>query len=82
MTPVYSPEEALGNDLTKASGMVETKTEDIGSVTYLKTAVAMSDTPGSVRFRAPYAGEHNGSVLTHLGYSAEQIRQLKEDGVI
>jgi len=82
VTPVYSPEEALENDLTKASGMVETKTEDIGSVTYLKTAVAMSDTPGSVRFRAPYAGEHNGSVLTHLGYSAEQIRQLKEDGVI
>ena len=82
VTPVYNPEEALENDMTKESGMLETRREDLGEVTYLKPAVNLSDTPCNIRFRGPYAGEHNREVLGALGYSDEEIVSFKEKGII
>jgi len=82
VTPVYSPDEALDNDMTAASGMLQTRQEDIGRITYLSSAVKMSETPGSIRFRAPYVGEHNCDVLNELGYSDKDIAMFKEKGII
>ena len=82
VTPVYSPDEVLENDMTAASGMLETRGEDIGPVTYLNTAIKLSGTPGRIRFRAPYAGEHNREVLGALGYTDEEISMFKAKGVI
>ena len=82
VTPVYSPDEALENDMTAASGMLKTHQEDVGRITYLNSAVKMSETPGSIRFRAPYVGEHNCEVLKALGYSDEEIAMFKEKGII
>ena len=82
VTPVYNPEEALENDMTKEAGMLETRREDLGEVTYLKPAVNLSDTPCNIRFRGPYAGEHNREVLGALGYSDEEIVSFKEKGII
>lgn len=42
----------------------------------------LSDTPGSTEWIGPQLGEHNASVLAGLGYSAEQIASLGQDGVI
>ena len=82
VTPVYSPGEALENDMTAVSGMLETRPEDIGPVTYLNTAIKLSDTPSRIRFRAPYTGEHNREVLGALGYTEEEIAGFKAKGVI
>ena len=82
VTPVYSPDEVLDHDITAASGMLETRSEDIGPVTYLNAAIKLSDTPRRVRFRAPYAGEHNREVLGALGYTDEEISMLKAKGII
>jgi crotonobetainyl-CoA:carnitine CoA-transferase CaiB-like acyl-CoA transferase len=82
VTPVYSPNEALDNDMTAAFGMLQTRQEDIGRITYLSSAVKMSETPGSIRFRAPYVGEHNCDVLNGLGYSDKDIAMFKEKGII
>jgi len=82
VTPVYSPEEALENEITRESGILETRQEDIGLVTYLSPAVKMSDTPCRVRFRAPYVGEHTREVLLSLGYTEEEIVRLKAEGAI
>jgi len=82
VTPVYSPDEVLDHDITAASGMLETRSEDIGPVTYLSAAIKLSDTPRRVRFRAPYAGEHNREVLGALGYTDEEISMLKAKGII
>jgi len=62
--------------------MLETRTEDIGPVTYLNAAIKLSDTPRCVRFRAPYAGEHNREVLGSLGYTDEEIFMFKAKGII
>ena len=82
VTPVYSPDEALENDMTKASGMLKTRQEDIGRITYLNSAFKMSETPGSIRFRGPYVGEHNREVLSELGYTDEEIAGFKASGII
>ena len=82
VTPVYSPDEALENDVTRESGMLETRAENIGPVTYLHAAVKMSGTPASIRFRAPYVGEHNREVLTALGYTDEEITMFKDAGIV
>ena len=82
VTPVYSPNEALENDMTKASGMLETRQEDVGQVTYLNSAFKMSETSGSIRFRGPYMGEHNREVLGELGYTDEEIAGFKANGII
>ena len=82
VTPVYNPEEALENDMTRESGMLETRQEDFREVTYLKPAVNLSETPCSIRFRAPYTGEHNREVLKALGYTDEEITIFKEKEII
>ncbi|MCE2867799.1 MAG: CoA transferase [Oxalobacteraceae bacterium] len=42
----------------------------------------LSETPGGTRWIGPELGEHTHEVLAALGYSAEQIAALREDGVL
>jgi formyl-CoA transferase len=42
----------------------------------------LSETPGSIRSSAPDLGEDTDSVLTELGLSTEQIRNLRDRKVI
>ena len=41
-----------------------------------------SETPGGTRWIGPELGEHTDEVLAALGYSAEQIAALRQDGVL
>lgn len=52
-----------------------------GSLTYPGGPFMMSATPCVLR-RAPLLGEHNGEVLGGLGYSREDLRQLRQQRVI
>lgn len=86
VTPVYSLDEALDTDLTRESGMLETRTEDLHGtacdITYLKPAMRLSATPGQIRRRAPYVGEDNREVLRAAGYTDEEIDALQKQGAI
>jgi formyl-CoA transferase len=42
----------------------------------------LSETPGSSEWIGPELGEHNAEVLSGLGYSAEQVAALKQNGAI
>ena len=44
--------------------------------------VKLSDTPASIRSGAPRIGEHTDSVLASLGYSAAEIADLRDRGVV
>lgn len=44
--------------------------------------VRFSATPGTIRIPPPLVGEHTDAVLGQLGYTAEQIAALREEGVI
>ena len=45
-------------------------------------AVKMSGTPGSIRKMPPTQGENTEEVLSELGYSAEDMENLRAEGVI
>lgn len=83
LTPIRTLQEALDSSLTtEQSQMLVTKKEDFGNYTYVKSAAKLSDTPGTIRKRAPYLGEHTQEVLESAGYTKEEIAAMHEKGEI
>jgi len=82
VTPVRSLPEAMSSDMAKEADMLALRNEDVGEVDYVKPAIKMSDTPGEIRFRGPYLGEHTEEILAKIGYTGDKIRSLREKGVI
>lgn len=83
VTPIRTLQEALDSSLTREqSQMLVTKKEDFGDYTYVKSAAKLSDTPGTIRKRAPYLGEHTQEVLESAGYTKEEIAAMYEKGEI
>ena len=83
VTPIRTLQEALDSSLTtEQSQMLVTKKEDFGNYTYVKSAAKLSDTPGTIRTRAPYLGEHTQEVLESAGYTKEEIAAMHEKGEI
>lgn len=83
VTPICTLQEALDSSLTtEQSQMLVTKKEDFGDYTYVKSAAKLSDTPGTIRKRAPYLGEHTQEVLESAGYTKEEIAAMHEKGEI
>lgn len=44
--------------------------------------VKMSKTPGNIRMMPPTQGQHTDEVLKSIGYTDEQLEQMRKDGVI
>lgn len=83
VTPIRTLQEALDSSLTtEQSQMLVTKKEDFGDYTYVKSAAKLSDTPGTIRKRAPYLGEHTQEVLESAGYTKKEIAAMHEKGEI
>ena len=53
-----------------------------GPLKVVGQAIKMSRTPSHAHSPTPDAGQHSEDVLAEVGYSAEEIARLKEDGVI
>jgi len=82
--PLYSPQQALEDAHIRAAGLLA-DTDYPGlqrPVPLAPTPVDLSETPGSFRHRAPMLGEHTDAILAELGYSAEEIKQLRADKVV
>lgn len=46
------------------------------------TPIHLSATPGGVKFRAPYLGEHTREILSEVGYSDADIRAMRDRGAV
>lgn len=54
-----------------------------GTISINGITLKMSETPGTIALRPPLLGEHTEEILEEsLGYSAEQIQQLKQRGIL
>jgi crotonobetainyl-CoA:carnitine CoA-transferase CaiB-like acyl-CoA transferase len=82
--PVHSPQEALDDAHIRASGILrELAFPGMAQpAPVVDTPIRLSDTPGSVRGRAPMPGEHSAAVLGEIGYSANDIDRLRSAGIV
>lgn len=82
--PILSPQEVLDDPHIAAKGLfqpVEYPGLDIPAP-LMRTPVELSETPGKIRHRAPTLGEHTDQIMQELGYTVEQITELKDKRVI
>ena len=82
---VYSLEEALSDPHVAHRGMVvEVEAPDLpeGRVSQVGIPIRLSETPGRVRHVGSVTGQHTESVLRGLGYSEQQIGDLKARAVV
>jgi crotonobetainyl-CoA:carnitine CoA-transferase CaiB-like acyl-CoA transferase len=77
--PVYELDEVLEDPQVKARELLQyVEYPDAPKpVPLANTAVRLSATPGGIRHRAPMLGEHTDEVLREIGYSAEEIDELR-----
>lgn len=52
------------------------------NIVTIGSPVRFSDSPAEIQGPAPMLGEHNGEILTELGYTTEEIRGFQEKHVI
>lgn len=75
--------DALESDVVEARDMVqEIDHPKVGRMRMMGIPVKLSDSPGDIRLPPPLLGEHTEEVLADLGYSAEDIQQMRADGVV
>jgi formyl-CoA transferase len=83
--PVYSVEQALAHPQVSERGMVATFPEVPGvgrDVRLVRTGFKLDGHAPAVDDPPPVLGQHNDELLAQLGYSADEIRTLKEQGAI
>lgn len=84
ISPIYSIEDIFNDPQYQArENIVEVEHPRLGSIKIPNVVPRFSETPGAIRHRAPELGEHNEEIFCgQLGLSDDDLRQLKEKGVI
>ena len=79
-----TPEEVLDDPQFKDRGFpVDVEHADLGKTfVYPGAPYRFTASPWRISRRAPHLGEHNESVLGALGVSADELAQLRSDGVV
>ena len=80
--PVRFVEELMDDEHVIANNLVvEMEHSLAGKLKMVGPLLRMSETPVEARSASPALGEHSAEILGYLGYSAEEIQQLKDEGV-
>ncbi|MGE5418343.1 MAG: CaiB/BaiF CoA transferase family protein [Acidobacteriota bacterium] len=85
LTPVLTLEEMITHPQVLAREMIHQlpNFRNTGrSLVVTGVPIKLSETPGQAELSFPEAGEHNEEILARIGYSAEQVAELKQRGVI
>ena len=82
--PLYTPQQTLDDRHIRQAGLL-VDTEYPGArrpIPLAPTPVDLSESPGTFQHRAPAHGEHTDAILGELGYSAADIRALRDRRVV
>ena len=74
---LFSHPHVLHNDL-----VAEHDSIDVGMVKQMGMVVKLSETPGKLWRAAPGLGQHTVEVLSELGYSGQEIQELRSSRII
>ena len=83
--PVYSVPEVLDHPQIRDRGMVATFVDAPGvgrDIRVVRTGFKLDGRAPQVAAPPPELGEHTNAILATLGYSADEIEQLREEGAI
>jgi len=61
---------------------VELDHPEFGPISQNGVLMKFSDTPSKIWSSAPILGQHTREVLTEIGYTADQIRELEESRIV
>ena len=80
---INSIDQVFGSPQIKHLGMAkDVVSQERGPTQLVGQPVSLSRTDSSVRHPPPTYGQHTADVLGELGFGAEDIKQLKDDGII
>jgi crotonobetainyl-CoA:carnitine CoA-transferase CaiB-like acyl-CoA transferase len=83
--PVYTPQQALDDAQVAAMGFLKSVTDYPGlprPAPVPDLPLRFSHSPGGITARPPTLGEHTAEILAGLGYSVEQVAELRAQGVV
>jgi formyl-CoA transferase len=81
--PILSIDQVFANEQVQHLGLATPIAHpQLGEIQVLGLPITLSRTPGGVRTPTAEKGEHSEDILSELGFSAEDIRQLREDEVV
>jgi len=83
VAPVNSVNEVFEDpQVVQREMAVEIEHPTLGRVKQVGIGIKLSDTPGAVRSIAPRPGQHTDDILLGLGYTRENIAELRESGAV
>ena len=62
--------------------LLESEHASAGKIDLIGFPVKMSDTPCRINLPPPFLSQHTDKVLKDLNYSEEEIKELKQKGVV
>jgi crotonobetainyl-CoA:carnitine CoA-transferase CaiB-like acyl-CoA transferase len=82
--PMLKPEEVLRDEHVLSAGFLQDV--DVpglkSPVPFITPPYRLSESPATIEAGPPMAGEHTDSILQGLGYTSEQIQELRANSVI
>lgn len=83
IAPIYDAADIVNDPHIRETQMLtEVEDPDLGPLLQHNVMWRMSKSPGSIRFTGRAHGADTDEVLTEVGYSADQIHELRESGAI
>jgi len=80
---IYSAADIVADPHYQARDMLlPTQLPDGTTLTMPGIVPKLSETPGAVRWQGPTLGEHTEMVLQEMGIDGDQLRRLREEGVV
>jgi crotonobetainyl-CoA:carnitine CoA-transferase CaiB-like acyl-CoA transferase len=81
--PILSRDDLLSDPQIVANGIiVESVHPNVGPMRQPRPAARFNVTPSELRSFAPALGQHTGEVLSECGIEAEEITELRQDGIV
>lgn len=80
--PIYNIAQTFADPQVQHQEMALDLEQPSGKVKTLGFPLKLSQTPAALHRPAPQLGQHNGEILTNLGYSVAEVNHLKARGVI